>query len=137
MSPLKVCLFALVSRDSQAFASFNLQSLYAGRKDRGSVAFQAAIQEVPFSKLLPNQCLYIPSTAATHLSYPQQPSAASAPGVQQPWWCAHLTAVFLQVLLVERGFKAALQGASEDSLEVTSSPRRCASYVCHTTCMHL
>ncbi|DBA76675.1 TPA: hypothetical protein ACH3X2_008711 [Trebouxia sp. C0005] len=43
-----------------------LQSLYAGRKDRGSVAFQAAIEEV---------------------------------------------------LLVERGFKAALQGASEDSLE--------------------
>ncbi len=53
MSSLKVCLFALVSRDSQAFASFNLQSLYAGRKDRGSVAFQAAIEEVPFSKLLP------------------------------------------------------------------------------------
>ncbi|DBA81836.1 TPA: hypothetical protein ACH3X1_007555 [Trebouxia sp. C0004] len=43
-----------------------LQSLYASRKDRGSVGFQAAIEEV---------------------------------------------------LLVERGFKAALQGASEDSLE--------------------
>jgi len=53
VSSLKVFLFALVSRDSQAFASFNLQSLYAGRKDRGSVAFQAAIEEVPFSKLLP------------------------------------------------------------------------------------
>ncbi len=73
MSSLKVFLFALVSRDSQAFASFNLQSLYAGRKDRGSVAFQAAIEEVLFSKLLPNQSLYTPSTAATHLSCPQQP----------------------------------------------------------------
>ena len=73
MSSVKVFLFALVSRDSQAFASFNLQSLYAGRKDRGSVAFQAGIEEVPFSKLLPSQCLFTPSTAATHLSCPQQP----------------------------------------------------------------
>ena len=43
----------------------------------------------------------------------------------------------MQVLLVERGFKAALQGASEDSLEVTSWPRLCAGYVCHTTCIYL
>ena len=125
MSSLKVCLFALVSRDSQAFASFNLQSLYAGRKDRGSVAFQAAIEEVPFLEV-------VAQPVSVHTKYCCNPpvlataSAASAPGVQQPWWCAHLTAVFVQVLLVERGFKAALQGASEDSLEVTSSPRLCA-----------
>lgn len=75
MSSLKVLLFALVSRDSRkAFASFNLQSLYAGRKDRGSVAFQAAIEEVPFSKLLPNHCLYTLSTVAAHLSCSQQPA---------------------------------------------------------------